>query len=57
MRQRRALGTLFGLLTLGFAGIAYTAAQAGGSAWVIAVAAAALGVWMATLAWGALRPR
>jgi hypothetical protein len=58
MRQRRALGALFALLALGFAGIAFAAAygarrQAAG--WAIALAAAALAVWLAAMAFRALR--
>jgi len=51
--QRRALGGLFVVLTLAFAGIAVAAASAG--QWVILAAAAAIGLWMATLAARALR--
>ena len=57
-RQRRALGVLFSLLALGFGGIAYGAATSGESAAlraIVAVAAAALAVWLATLAARALR--
>ncbi|HEU6446580.1 MAG TPA: hypothetical protein VFL61_16120 [Gaiellaceae bacterium] len=46
--QRRAQGVLFSFLTVFFAGIAATAYEA--DAWVIAVAAAVLGLWMAGLA-------
>jgi hypothetical protein len=56
--QRRALGALFVLLALALGGVAYESAHgAGGSAgrWVVAVAAAAIAVWLATLAWRALR--
>ena len=56
--QRRALGALFGLLALALAGIAYESAHgAGGSAgrWIVAGAAAAIAVWLASLAWRALR--
>jgi len=55
--QRRALGALFVLLALGFAGIA-TAAIASGSgarAWVVGLAAAAIAFWMGSLALRALR--
>jgi hypothetical protein len=45
--QRRALGVLFLLITLAFAGIAIAAAGAG--VWPVAIAAAVLGVWMSTL--------
>jgi hypothetical protein len=52
---RRALGALFAVLTIMFAGIAYAAFVA--RVWVIAFAAAALGVWMAGMAARGLRPR
>jgi formate hydrogenlyase subunit 3/multisubunit Na+/H+ antiporter MnhD subunit len=51
--QRPALGTLFLLIALAFAGIAWTAGIA--HKWPIAVAAAALAAWMGTLAWQMLR--
>jgi hypothetical protein len=47
------LVVLFGLLTVALAGIAAAAASAG--RWVIAVPAAAIAAWMASLAWSALR--
>ena len=53
--QRRALGALFLLLGLGFAGIAYTAAVA--RQWVIAAAAAAIALWFGSLARQMLRRR
>jgi hypothetical protein len=46
--QRRAQGVFFSFLTLFFAGIAAAAYNA--EAWVIAVAAAVLCLWMAGLA-------
>jgi hypothetical protein len=46
--QRRALGVLFAGLTLGFAGIAVAAGRA--DRWIVAVAAAALALWMVGLA-------
>jgi heme O synthase-like polyprenyltransferase len=46
--QRRAQGVLFAFLTVFFAGIA--AAAYGAEAWVIAVAAGVLSLWMAGLA-------
>ena len=58
MSQRRALGGLFSVLTIAFAGIAvWAAAGAGGSVrrWIVAFAAAALAGWLATLAWPLLR--
>jgi hypothetical protein len=51
--HRRALGALFAVLALAFAGIAAAAGAAG--QWVILVASAALAVWMAGLALRALR--
>jgi hypothetical protein len=45
--------TLFAVLTAAFVVIAFKSAAHG--RWVIAVAAAAIGAWMGTLAWGALR--
>jgi len=51
--QRRALGALFAVLALSFAGIAVAAGAAG--SWVIAAAAAALALWMAGTAVRALR--
>jgi hypothetical protein len=62
--QRRLLGLLFVALAVGLALVAVFAALEGGSAWVIALAAAALAVWLGDLgrralgrrrAWG-LRP-
>jgi hypothetical protein len=53
--RRRPLGALFLALAIGFAAIALFAARAGGGAWVIAVAGAALAVWMGELAYRALR--
>ena len=46
--QRRALGALFSLLTLLFAAIAVAAGRAG--VWVVALAGAALAVWLAGMA-------
>ena len=42
-------------LTVAFAGVAYTAARAGGTAWVVAAAATVLALWMAELAYRMLR--
>jgi hypothetical protein len=56
--QRRALGALFSCLALGFAGIAFAAlsSDAGHARRiVVAVAAAALAVWLASLAARSLR--
>jgi hypothetical protein len=53
--QRRALGALFFLLAIAFAGIAYAGISAGGGAIVIGIAAAALAVWMSSMAARGLR--
>jgi len=53
--QRPALGTLFVLLALGFAGVAWAAANAG--VWVIVAAAGALAAWLGSLALQTLRRR
>jgi hypothetical protein len=53
--RRRPLAALFLVLAVGFAAIAIFAATAGGGAWVIAVAAGALAVWMGELAYRAFR--
>jgi hypothetical protein len=58
VNQRRALGALFLLLAIGFAGVAFAAAYGAGReivGWVIVLAAAALAVWLATMALRALR--
>jgi len=55
--QRRLLGLLFAALALALALVAVFAALEGGSAWVIAVAAAALAVWLGDLGRRALRRR
>jgi hypothetical protein len=51
--QRRALGALFLLLAVMFAGFAWAAGVA--HVWVIAVAAGVLALWMAQLTWQMLR--
>jgi hypothetical protein len=48
--QRRPLGLLFGFLAVALALVALYSALEGGRAWVIALAAAALAVWMGDLA-------
>ncbi len=55
MRGRSPLGALFLLIAAGFAGVAVAAGVAGGAAWVIAVAAGLLALWMGELAIRALR--
>ena len=52
--QRRLLGVLFAGLAAGLGLVAFYAALEGGAAWVIALAAAALAVWLADLARRAL---
>ena len=51
--QRRALGVLFVVLTALFALIAGAALDA--RQWVVALAAAALAAWLASMAWRGLR--
>ena len=55
--QRRLLGILFVALAAGLALVAVFAALEGGSAWVIALAAAALAVWLGDLGRRALGRR
>jgi hypothetical protein len=55
--QRRLLGVLFAVLATGLGLIAVFSALEGGRAWVIALAAAALALWMADLARRALARR
>jgi len=43
------------VLAAGFAGIAFIAADAGGTAWAVAFASAVLALWMGELALRALR--
>ena len=50
--QRSVLGALFLFLAAAFAGIAVTAVQA--DVWVVAIAAAAIAMWLGTLAFRAL---
>ena len=52
--HRRALGILFSVLAVGLVAIAVLSAFEGGRAWVIALSALALGVWMGNLALRAL---
>jgi uncharacterized membrane protein len=52
--HRRALGILFAALAAGLGLIALFSALEGGRAWVIALAATALTLWMADLARRAL---
>ncbi|MGH3127161.1 MAG: hypothetical protein ACRDPX_04505 [Gaiellaceae bacterium] len=55
--QRRLLGLLFVALAVGLALVAVFAALEGGSAWVIALAASALAVWLGDLGRRALGRR
>jgi hypothetical protein len=48
--QRVALAVLFGAIAVSLVAVAVWAGLEGGRAWVIALAAAALGLWMADLA-------
>ena len=52
--QRRALGALFLLLAVAFAGIAFAAGTA--REWIIVGAAGAIALWMVGLAARGLRP-
>ena len=54
-RQRRALGTLFLLLAVLFAGIGYAAVVAG--IWVVAIAGVALALWIGSFGLRALLMR
>jgi len=52
------MGALFSLLCIGFVGIAFAAGYGAGTEirrWVIVLAAAALAVWLGSLAFRALR--
>jgi hypothetical protein len=53
--QRRALGLLFTALAAAFVLVAVAATGHGARGWVIAVAALALAVWLASLALSAFR--
>jgi hypothetical protein len=58
VKQSRALGALFAILSVGFAGVAFAAASGAGHepvGWAIVLAAAALSIWLATMAFRALR--
>ncbi|HXY16736.1 MAG TPA: hypothetical protein VEH79_01030 [Gaiellaceae bacterium] len=48
--QRRALGLLFAGLALALGLVGVLSARAGGRAWVVAVAAVAIALWLADLA-------
>ena len=56
MAHRRALGALFLLLAIFFAGIAFTAFNAEEkTVWVVGAAAGAMALWMAGLSFRSLR--
>jgi hypothetical protein len=57
LMHRRALGVLFAVLATGLGLIAVLSALEGGRAWVVALAAGALALWMFGLAYRALVPR
>jgi membrane protein YdbS with pleckstrin-like domain len=52
--QRRALGALFLVLAIAFAGIAFAAGTA--EEWLIVAGAAVIALWLASLAVRGLRP-
>jgi hypothetical protein len=53
--RRRPLGALFLVLASGFAAIGVYAALAGGTAWIVAVAAVVLALWLGESAFRMLR--
>jgi hypothetical protein len=55
--QRRALGLLFSVLAVALAAVALFSAFEGGRAWVVALAAGALALWLGDLARRALWPQ
>jgi hypothetical protein len=55
--QRRALGLLFAVLAAALVAIAVLSALEGGRAWFVALAAAALALWLGDLARRSLRGR
>jgi hypothetical protein len=55
--HRRALGLLFAVLALSLLAVAVFAGLEGGRAWVLALAAAAVGVWLGDLSRRALTRR
>lgn len=55
--QRVALAALFGVIAVSLGAVAVWAALEGGRAWVIALTAGALGLWMADLSRRAVPPR
>jgi hypothetical protein len=58
MKHRPALGALFAFLAIAFAGGAFAAGYGAGvevGRWIVALASAALAVWMASMAFRVLR--
>ena len=53
--QRRALGLLFLTISLALLAVAVWSATEGGRAWIVAFAAAGLGLWLGDLGRRALR--
>jgi len=53
--QHRALGLLFSVLSAAFVLVAVAATGHGARGWIIAVAALALAVWLASIALSAFR--
>jgi hypothetical protein len=53
--QRRALGALFLLIAAALVAVAVWSAVEGGRAWIVALAAGALGLWMGDLGRRSLR--
>jgi hypothetical protein len=53
--QRRALGILFGVIAAALLLVAVAATGHGARGWIVAGAALAIAVWMASLALGAFR--
>ena len=53
--QRPALALLFALLALGLGAVGVLSALSGGRAWIVAVAALALALWLGDLARRTLR--
>jgi hypothetical protein len=48
--QRRALAFLFAVLAIGLGAVGVLSALSGGRAWIVAVAAVALALWLGDLA-------
>jgi hypothetical protein len=55
--QRRALAGLFAVLAAAFLLVAVAATGHGARGWIVAVAAAAIALWLASLALSGLRRR